>query len=163
MGKTWRLFERGDSNAPAHDPCPLYLNARHRSSLAGAGKAGNADGTDAAAEFNGPRGIAYCANDKSLYVADRDNEEIRKVTLDGVVSTLAGAPEAGFADGTGTAARLDHPQGIACDPAGNIYVSGTSARFANPTDLWFEQSDASLYVIDEGSNNIRKVTTVAGS
>jgi DNA-binding beta-propeller fold protein YncE len=158
--------------------------------LAGAGTRSSADGVGPAAGFSGPRGIAYCAKDKSLYVADRDNNEIRKVTLDGTVSTVAGTTSAGYADGPVASARFDHPQGVACDAAGDIFVAdtdnntirvisasgmvstlagakamgtvngvGSEARFANPSDLWFDPSDGGLYVIDEGANNIRKVTT----
>lgn len=55
---------------------------------------------------------------------------IRKVASDGSVSTLAGlAQAAGSADGTGSEARFNNPQGIALDPAGNLYVtSDTTVR-----------------------------------
>jgi DNA-binding beta-propeller fold protein YncE len=91
--------------------------------LAGSGEKGNADGTGAAATFNYAQGIAYCAADKAIYVADTDNNEIRKVTPDGVVTTVAGAKQAGFADGAPADARFDHPSGIACDRNGNLYVA----------------------------------------
>jgi hypothetical protein len=42
---------------------------------------------------------------------------------------------------------------------GTVNAVGSAARFANPSDLWFDPSDGGLYVIDEGANNIRKVTT----
>ncbi|HZV78998.1 MAG TPA: hypothetical protein VFF60_05215 [Candidatus Binatus sp.] len=157
--------------------------------IAGSGTRGNADGNGATASFAYPRGIAYCANDKTLVIADTNNNEIRKVTLDGKVTTIAGTTDTGYADGPAASARFDHPRGIACDEAGIVYVAdtdnnairaittagavitlagakqmgtvnavGSAARFSNPTDLWYEPSDHSLYVIDFGDNNVRKVT-----
>ena len=59
-----------------------------------------------------------------LYVADTGNNTIRKVTPAGVVTTLAGkAGVSGTADGRGAAARFNQPQGIACDPHGDLYVT----------------------------------------
>ena len=91
--------------------------------LAGSGTQGSADGTASEATFNNPRGIAYCENDHTLYVANSGNNEIRAVSLDGNVTTLAGSPTAGFEDGAGAAARFDRPTGVACDNAGNVYVA----------------------------------------
>jgi NHL repeat len=91
--------------------------------LAGSGTAGNTDGVALDATFNDPHGLAYCAHEHLLYVADTGNNEIRTVDLDAKVSTLAGSPKAGFVDGSGPAARFDHPTGVACDDAGNVYVA----------------------------------------
>lgn len=91
--------------------------------LAGSERKGSEDGTGAAASFNYIEGITYCAADRALYVADTDNNEIRKVTPQGVVSTVAGSLEAGYADGAAAGARFNHPSGIACDGAGNLYIA----------------------------------------
>ena len=94
--------------------------------LAGAaGQAGSADGTGSAARFYDPAGVAVDSAG-NVYVADAGNDEIRKITPAGVVTTLAGAAgQAGSADGTGSAARFYIPHGVAVDGAGNVYVADT--------------------------------------
>jgi hypothetical protein len=63
-------------------------------------------------------------NAGNVYVADTNNDTIRKITPAGVVSTLAGLPgSSGSADGTGSAARFYDPLGLAVDSAGNVYVA----------------------------------------
>jgi len=91
------------------------------STLAGDGKYGFADGTGSAAKFAHPCGIAVDAAG-NLYVADRDNHRIRKVSPKGEVSTFVGG-KYGFAEGTGSAARFAQPCGIAIDTVGNLYVA----------------------------------------
>jgi secreted PhoX family phosphatase len=84
---------------------------------------GAADGTGAAASFNNPDGIATDGAG-NVYVADRLNHTIRKITPAGVVTTLAGtAGIRGSIDGTGAAARFSSLNGVAADSAGNIYVA----------------------------------------
>ncbi len=90
---------------------------------------GNADGTGSAASFSSPTGIAVSGN--ILYVADAVNNTIRQVTTAGVVTTFAGGGGtgqtiSGTSDGTGTAARFNHPSGIAIDGTGNLYVSDST-------------------------------------
>jgi arabinan endo-1,5-alpha-L-arabinosidase len=94
--------------------------------LAGlAGAAGSADGAGVAARFNHPAGVTADAA-ANVYVADTDNDTIRKLTPAGVVSTLAGtAGAAGSADGSGGAVRFNGPSGIAADTAGSLYVADT--------------------------------------
>ncbi len=92
--------------------------------LAGlAGSYGNEDGTASAARFFYPSGVAADGSG-NLYVADRGNHTIRKVTSSGVVTTLAGlAGSYGDADGTGSGARFHYPGGVAVDGSGNFYVT----------------------------------------
>jgi sugar lactone lactonase YvrE len=96
------------------------------STLAGlAGSYGSADGTGSDARFKNPYGVAV-DNAGNVYVADSGNSTIRKVTPDGVVTTLAGlAGSYGSADGTGSAARFKYPDGVAVDSADNVYVADT--------------------------------------
>jgi DNA-binding beta-propeller fold protein YncE len=58
-----------------------------------------------------------------LYVADYNNQRIRKITPSGEVSTLAGSGTQGFVDGTGATAQFEGPFGIGIDVSGNLYVS----------------------------------------
>ncbi len=170
--------------------------------LAGFVDFGSTDGTGSGARFGQPFGAAVDATG-TVYVADRSNHTIRKITSTGVVSTLAGSPgSSGATDATGSAARFNSPLGIAVDGAGFVYVAdqfnckirkitpagvvstlagggicgispaadgtGTAARFLLPAGLAID-SAGTLYVADQGSNTIRRVTssgvvtTLAGS
>ena len=86
------------------------------------GAAGFANGIGAAASFDRPYGIAVDALG-NLYVADTNNDRIRKVTPGRAVSTLAGSGTASFADGTGAAASFRGPLGVAVDAGGNVFVA----------------------------------------
>ena len=73
------------------------------STLAGNGEAGFADGQGAAARFNKPAGLA---RDKDGSILVSDNNAVRRVTMEGAVSTVAGNGEAGYADGEGDSRPL---------------------------------------------------------
>jgi len=98
--------------------------------LAGsAGMAGSTDGMGAAALFSGPQGVATDSAG-NIYVADGNNNTVRKITPSGVVTNLAGmAGATGSTDGVGIAARFNYPRGVATDSDGNVYV----ADFGNAT------------------------------
>ena len=98
---------------------------------------GYTDGTGTSAKFKYPYGVAVDGAG-NVYVADRYNHRIRKITASGVVSTLAGSTQ-GYTDGTGTSAQFAYPFGVAVDGAGNVYVA------------------------DESNHRIRKITLSAGS
>ncbi|MGE9744713.1 NHL repeat-containing protein [Bdellovibrio bacteriovorus] len=94
------------------------------------GDYGAVDGTGTAARFAGPAGIGIDASG-NLFVTDSDNASIRKVTPARVVTLVAGSlagDSDGSADGTGTAASFHSPEGVAADPAGNLYVADTMNR-----------------------------------
>lgn len=92
------------------------------STLAGGAGSGYADGTGSAAKFDGPAGVAVDATGL-VYVADLNNNRIRTVSPAGDAMTLAGSGEAVSKDGSGTAAALFRPWGIALDSAGAIFVT----------------------------------------
>ena len=152
---------------------------------AGSGTAGFADDTGAAAQFNGPWGIAVDPSG-NVYVADNNNHKIRKITPAGVVTTLAGTGTAGSADGPGGTAQFNFPSGLAIDASGNVYVTddhmirkitpngvvstlagsttsgstdgaGTLARFKWPYSLTVDTS-GNVYVADTFNHLIRKIT-----
>ena len=84
------------------------------------------DGSAEAARFNDPSDVAVDA-DGNLYVTDRLNHVIRKITPHGQVSTFAGTGQPGITDGVGQAASFELPNRIAIDSQGNLYV--TEGRF----------------------------------
>ena len=80
------------------------------------------DGTGSNARFNSPSGITLAGN--FLYVSDTGNQLIRRISLAGVVTTVAGkAGEWGTADGTGTNARFNAPMGLCMGADGNLYIA----------------------------------------
>jgi sugar lactone lactonase YvrE len=86
---------------------------------------GSADGTGGAARFDHLAGVAVDAAG-IVYVADTANNTLRRVTPDGVVTTLAGsAGLAGTTNATGASARFNAPSGVAVDAFGSIYVADT--------------------------------------
>jgi sugar lactone lactonase YvrE len=94
--------------------------------LAGTGTRGySGDGGPAtAAQLNNPYSVAVDSAG-SLYISDYGNYRVRKVTIAGVISTVAGNGLTGFSGdgGLATAAQLSGPQGMAVDSAGNLYIA----------------------------------------
>jgi hypothetical protein len=84
------------------------------------------DGPADVARFNDPSDVAVDAAG-TLYVTDRLNHVIRKITPDGQVSTFAGSGQPGSTDGVGQDASFELPNRIAIDQDGNLYV--TEGRF----------------------------------
>jgi trimeric autotransporter adhesin len=117
------------------------------STIAGTGTAGYSGDTGAAisARLNLPYGVAVDSSG-NVYIADSENHCIRKVTVGGVISTIAGTGSLGYSGDTGlaTSARLNIPYSTAVDSSGNVYIA------------------------DSGNHRIRKVTggvisTIAGT
>jgi sugar lactone lactonase YvrE len=104
------------------------------STLAGTGSDGSTDGNPGT--FSSPSGVAVDTYGY-VYVADSNNNKIRKVSPNGNITTFAGSAtnNSGSMDGTGTTASFNAPRGVAVDTAGNVYVA------------------------DSGNHRIRKITT----
>ena len=98
--------------------------------LAGSTNSGSQNGQGTNARFAGPSGVAVDTTG-NLYVADQNNNMIRKIDTNGNVITLAGNNaitnaqgwSGGYADGIGTNARFAGPSGVAVDGSGNVYVA----------------------------------------
>jgi sugar lactone lactonase YvrE len=114
------------------------------STFAGNGIRGYVNGAAATAQFNNPQGVAVDASG-NVFVADRSNNLIRKITAAGVVSNFAGSGAAYYYNSTTNLSSFNAPKGVAVDASGNVYVA------------------------DAGNYSIRKITaagtatTIAGS
>lgn len=176
-----------------NDDATLLITSSHKirkinsddvvSTFAGTAQ-GYVDAMGTAAQFNNPTGIAVDSED-NIYLADGNNNRIRKVTPEGLVSTFAGNDE-GFTDGTGNLAQFNNPLGIAVSSDGTIYVSdtdnnsirkitaegvvttlaggtagyndgnGDTAQFQGPTGITVDDNGV-IYVADQLNNRIRKI------
>ncbi|MCI4355000.1 MAG: hypothetical protein L3K06_06505, partial [Thermoplasmata archaeon] len=130
--------------------------------VAGTGVSGFNDGAAAQAQFAAPAGVAVDPAG-NIYVTDVSNHRIRKITPDGVVSTIAGCGPSGvatsylFRDGAGSNACFSVPTGIAVGPDGMLYVSdshnhrvrkvtpdGTATTFAGTGSQGFKDATSPL-------------------
>lgn len=104
--------------------------------FAGTGTAGALDGDALSATFNSPTGAAMRTinGKREIYIADTQNNSIRRITEDNKVTTVMGGT-AGYADGVNLAALFDHPN--------NLVFDGTYNTI--------------LYVLDPGNKVVRKV------
>jgi len=159
-------------------------------------------GLATSAQLNFPADIAVDAAG-NLYIADTNNYRVRKVTTNGVISTVAGNGTIGFSgDGRlATVAQLNRPSGVAMDAVGNLYIvdsgnsrvrkvtaNGVISTVAGDGTFGFSgdgglatsaqlnrlagvtvDTAGNLYIVDSGNSRVRKVTadgvisTVAGN
>jgi sugar lactone lactonase YvrE len=154
--------------------------------IAGTGNQGNDDGPSHIAQFNRPYGIALDSQ-LNVYVADRSNHRIRKITKNGIVSTVAGS-KSGFNDGSLEYAKFNSPHGLYVDEDDAIYVAdfgnnrirkiikdqvitvagsgaasfldgeASQAQFSGPIAIT-QDSSGNLYVSDSNNNKIRKINS----
>ena len=147
---------------------------------------GYADGSADRARFDTLSALAVAA-DGTIYAADTGNNAIRRITVDGTVSTVAGGQEPGYRDGPGADALFNGPIGVAVDPVGRVIVAdayndrirailpdGTVATLAGSgrrgildgplTDAQFDtpcgvavDSRGAIYVADTGNGVVRVV------
>jgi uncharacterized repeat protein (TIGR02543 family) len=118
--------------------------------VAGTGAAGySGDGGPAtSAQLNNPSDVALDASG-NLYIADYENSVIRKVDHNtGYIYTVAGTGAAGYSGdgGPATSAQLNHPNGVALDAPGNLYIA-----------------DQYNNIIRQVDHNTGAISTVAGN
>jgi sugar lactone lactonase YvrE len=90
--------------------------------FAGSGKEGTIDGIVSEAEFYQPTGI--CTDNKgNFYIAGFMSQTIRKINSEGIVSTMAGSGETGYADGKGKEVLFNYPRGIVVNSKDEIFIS----------------------------------------
>ncbi len=94
----------------------------------GIGNGSFADGASATARFSNPSGVAIDATG-NIIVTDSDNDLIRNISPEGMVSTIAGSNTSGFANGASATARFNSPRGVVIDAAGNIIVADSFNSF----------------------------------
>ena len=89
-------------------------------------------GQDGQAAFSSPQGLAYDPAG-NLYVADQGNRRIRRIALDGSVTTVAGTGAEGAQDGPGPEASFTRLKGLAMDARGHLFVAdGHAVRRLEP-------------------------------
>jgi len=167
----------------------IITSAGQVSTFAGQSTSGITNDLGTSARFNTPTGLAIDSAG-TLYVADKNNHRIRKVTPQGSVSTLAGST-VGFTNNTGTAAQFSSPVGIAVDSTGTVYVADTGnhrirtvtstgvvttfvglstsgstngspsvTQFSSPYSITVGTTGV-FYVADYGNHRIRKIVVTA--
>ena len=126
IDKTNRLIYISEKSGNKIDKLNLADNTLV--TFAGSGTAGSVDGSGTTASFSAPRGLAVDANG-NVYVADYSNAKIRKITPDGVVTSVAGtAGSTGGTDGVAAVAKFNGPSNLTFDGSGNLYVSASATQ-----------------------------------
>ena len=146
------------------------------STLAGSGIGDFSDGIGINASFNMPMGLAIDSHE-NIYVADNSNHRIRKISPNGIVTTLAGSAFGGV-DGDLNTARFWSPRDLAFDKKGNLYILDghdkpsirrigvdgkvtTVYKFQNnhhPWNLTIDKED-NLWVTTNGTGEIFKISS----
>ncbi len=153
----------------------------------GFGTAGDVDGLGTAAKFNTPTDLVFDTNG-NLYVTDKGNHKIKRITPTGQVNTFVGSGSSGSANGFGTGASFNSPTAITIAPNGLFYVAdagnhrirritsigivstlagssmgyndatGNSAQFNQPEGIAVD-GEGNIYVADTYNFRIRKITS----
>ena len=130
IDKHMLYFVNPSSMEPADGPIPgtdriytLNMITQQIEPYAGSGIKGHADGPRLMAEFNNPCQICF-DKDGNLYVGDTDNFCVRRISTDGIVSTIAGIPrQSGYVDGDPEIAMFTRFWGMKIDEEGTLYIT----------------------------------------
>ena len=88
-----------------------------------------------AASVNKPHKISL-DKDGNIYIADSDNNVIRKIDISGIITTYAGTGAAGYnGDGTATAAQLNTPKGVWVDSTGDVFIADTGNHIIRKVNI----------------------------
>lgn len=107
---------------------------REVKTYAGSGVAGNLNGMATQAQFDEPMAIVTDGAG-TFYVADAANNQIRQISPDGTVATIAGTGVAGYLDGPAGLALFHAPSGLALDPEGNLYIADRNNHSIRKLDV----------------------------
>jgi uncharacterized protein (TIGR03437 family) len=180
LANPWSVAVDGSGNVYIPD----QLNARVRkidssgniNTIAGNGLLSYSgdNGQASRAQLYGPQATATDPSG-NVYIADTQNNRVRKVSPAGVITAFAGSGTAGFAGDGGAAvsAQLARPAGVAADSAGNVYISdsangavrkvtpdgiiNTIAQLIRPQGMAVDAA-GNLYVADSADSRIRKIS-----
>jgi RHS repeat-associated protein len=144
--------------------------------VAGTGSPGfSGDGDSATqAALNSPRGVTV-APDGSFYITDQNNHRIRRVSQDGIITTVAGIGGGfpfGGDGGLATQASLNFPRGVGIGPDGSFYIVDNTSRIrrvASPLpgfgdDLAVASEDgAEFYRFDADGRHLQTLDTLTGA
>ena len=103
-----------------------------------AGESGFADGLGAKARFGSADFPLVADRAGNVYMPDYGNQRIRKITPEGVVTTVAGSGISGYVDGPASTAQFSEPNGIAIDAEGNLFVTefkNNAVRMISPDGM----------------------------
>jgi len=133
----------------------LITKAQTIETIAGTqGLIGNMNGNVSLATFNNPHGVEY-DHQGNIFIADRYNHLIRKIDINGNVTTFAGSGSSGSSDGQGEAASFNEPWGLTVDSIGNVYVADTKnnkIRKITPTGYVTTLAGAGSFGIKDSPN-----------
>ena len=135
-----------------HDIRRIDVTTRQVITLFGSvdGETGLVDGNGQDARFSYPTGLAL--DEGYLFVADSDNDSIRKIRLDvGAVSTLAGTGVNGNADGPADEASFSWPISVTVGPDGNLFVVDPGGHAIRHIDL--ENADLTVSTVAGALSN----------
>lgn len=159
--------------------------------FAGTGSIGSANGAALSSTFNYPMSVTVDASG-NVYVGDRINHMVRKITPGGTVSTFSGNGFAGFNNSSSSFSSFNQPNGVTVDASGNVYVadqlnnmirkidpSGTTSTLAGSTTAGSTDGSGTIalfnspyglsmkpqgpiYVAENAANRVRRIVLSKG-